>query len=717
MIKNIFLRNVSSYSPSADATVGPLTRVNVFYGLNGTGKTTISNFLQSPGAHDHQSCRTEPLNPDREVLVYNHTFMEQNFHASVQPGVFTLNEGNIEAEAALSFAEDAIKTLSDQELTETASGKSLKVTQDASQVALKDKLWLLKKPFDNTPLSYCLTGIHTKEKMLEKMVPLEYTVTTDDLNQLTSETLELQSASDAEVENLASISFAAGEIESKSIFQESIVGTGDSYLSSLIQELGNSDWIKQSYQFFSNVDEQCPFCQEKLPIDFYNQLEKVFDKTYDLRIADLTALEARYKRDVGQLLLQLESSQYQLEVFVVPLLNLKTSLHQNIQEIETKLTRPSAPIVLTDTSEKIATLNAAIKVEQSRIDAVNLKIKDKKTHLELIKRRFWNFLRGSCDALIVDATKQYRDYDEQLRKKRESIRLIRDQIKVHQETIVESRAKITNIDQAVDNINGWLEVLGLQGFELVREEGDVPQYRLHRPEQKDGVFKTLSEGEKTLISFLYFLEICNGDLDATNGKLKSERVIVIDDPISSLSHNYIYDIASLIRRQIVSPKTKFKQIFILTHNLFFFHEITKIMHEDKEQKTLSLFRITKSQFSLVSPMLEKEVQNDYQSFWQTIKDAQSGRTSSNVIPNMMRNILEHYFSFVHRQDSLRKALDDLADESPELRAFFRYINRESHSDAVNITDFGEINPDQYIARFRDVFVKTRFESHYDKMMS
>ncbi|PYD83946.1 hypothetical protein DNF23_57245, partial [Pseudomonas syringae pv. pisi] len=142
--------------------------------------------------------------------------------------------------------------------------------------------------------------------------------------------------------------------------------------------------------------------------------------------------------------------------------------------------------------------------------------------------------------------KEHREYDEKLSVKRDAVRQIRDQIKGHQEAVLESRAKITNIDQAVLSINGWLGLLGLQGFELVREEGEIPQYRLHRPDNQSDVFKTLSEGEKTLISFLYFLEVCNGDLDEKTSKLKSNRIIVIDDPISSLSHNYIYDIASLI---------------------------------------------------------------------------------------------------------------------------------------------------------------------------
>jgi len=48
MINRILLRNVSSYSPTSVVTIAPLKRVSVFYGQNGTGKTTISSYLQNP---------------------------------------------------------------------------------------------------------------------------------------------------------------------------------------------------------------------------------------------------------------------------------------------------------------------------------------------------------------------------------------------------------------------------------------------------------------------------------------------------------------------------------------------------------------------------------------------------------------------------------------------------------------------------------------------
>ncbi|AST67247.1 hypothetical protein BFG07_00105 [Kosakonia cowanii] len=69
------------------------------------------------------------------------------------------------------------------------------------------------------------------------------------------------------------------------------------------------------------------------------------------------------------------------------------------------------------------------------------------------------------------------------------------------------------------------------------------------------IYKTLSEGEKTLITFLYFLELCDGRLDSDNEDNK-EKLIVIDDPISSLSHDYIYEISSLIHHRIIKKQER-----------------------------------------------------------------------------------------------------------------------------------------------------------------
>ena len=594
------------------------------------------------------------------------------------------------------------------------AGKALIATQKTNKETLLDDLWTLRKQHESSALRFCFTGLNTKERLAEKVENLSVEPASETFEALALEAAELQAASDQERPVLSSFSFPERDVELSPLLQEAITGSENSYLSAIINDLGNSDWIKQAFRFVDKNDDRCPFCQQKLQADFYEELGKVFDQTYQRRIDELIALKDRFEAGAVRLKAQYLRPDYQMPEFATGIAALEVLLQINCRLLADKLAHPSAPVVLDSSTEIIDSLNALVKVEQVKTTAFNLKVKDKKAHLEKIKSRFWNCFRSTSDPMLSKAKAVQDDLDTQIAAKRQAIELIKGQAQDQKQIITENRAKITNIDQSIDNINTSLNALGLKGFLVVREQGDLPRYRLERPVQQQGVFKTLSEGEKTLISFLYFLEVCNGDLDSKSGKLKTNRVIVIDDPISSLSHNYVYDIASLIYRKVLSPKDRFKQVFVLTHSLFFFHEMLKHL---KKGDDFSLFRITKAQYSSVIPMKASDVQNDYQSFWQAIKDAQSGRTSASVIPNMMRNILEHYFNFVHRQEELAKALQELAEEDIEFKALYRYVNRESHSDAVNLTDFGEIEPGHYIERFRQVFVLTGFEQHYEKMMA
>lgn len=167
------------------------------------------------------------------------------------------------------------------------------------------------------------------------------------------------------------------------------------------------------------------------------------------------------------------------------------------------------------------------------------------------------------------------------------------------------------------------------------------RYKIARPTGESvDVYNTLSEGEKSLISFLYFLECASGSTNESSPVFLNNRIVVIDDPISSLSHNYVYDIAALIHHKVFSEN--FKQVFLLKHNLFFFQELLMIKNaSNKCPSGYKLFRVAKSQFSLANDLKRDELQNDYQMYWQVAKDSTSNPSYAHMLPNAMRNILEH----------------------------------------------------------------------------
>ena len=272
--------------------------------------------------------------------------------------------------------------------------------------------------------------------------------------------------------------------------------------------------------------------------------------------------------------------------------------------------------------------------------------------------------------------------------------------------ILTTQKETVNIDQAIAHINAALSDLAIDDFFIQKYSDNL--YQIVRATEGSSAFTTLSEGERMIITFLYFCELCNGRLNAED--TNDEKIVVIDDPISSLSHIYIFNVGRLIK-SLFLRSALVKQVFILTHSLYFFYELTDTDHErrDKEQ---SLFRLSKSKTgSTVRPMKYDEIQNDYQSYWEIVNDVNQHPA---LIANCMRNIIEHFFNFVRKTD-LNNVFQLPALQNNKHQAFYRYINRESHSLGQNIFDIKEFDYESFKEGLRLVFVETGYGDHYRQM--
>jgi len=210
--------------------------------------------------------------------------------------------------------------------------------------------------------------------------------------------------------------------------------------------------------------------------------------------------------------------------------------------------------------------------------------------------------------------------------------------------------------------------------------------------------------------------MCLGVDDADKDGHAGNRIIVIDDPISSLSFNLVFDVAILIKDLFLTPDTDYQQILILTHHLYFLQELGWANRVKGDQ--LRCFRVTKYRHTRIAELKMEDIKNNYQCYWQVIKDVKEGKLSSVMLPNAMRNILEHYFSFIRKRDTFKDVMKDMAanNNDPALKAFDRYVNKASHSDAINLTDTQEIDSVKFIQYFKTVFKETGFIEHYQEMM-
>lgn len=108
MIKTLLLKKVASYNDEGQL-IEPL-KVNFLFGLNGSGKTTISRFIASPADDKYSSCQLTWDSSPIKCAIYNRDFVADNFSETV-PGIFTLGEGTIETKELIARLTNEIAEL------------------------------------------------------------------------------------------------------------------------------------------------------------------------------------------------------------------------------------------------------------------------------------------------------------------------------------------------------------------------------------------------------------------------------------------------------------------------------------------------------------------------------------------------------------------------------------------------------------------------------
>ncbi len=728
MIESITMRGVASYSSSTSVTIDTNKKIVCFYGHNGTGKSTLTRYLHGKSPEQFTGCSHVLQNPhEYQIVVYNNEFIEDNFAQDVFSGVFTLGEKNVAAEQAVANATNAIQKIESDRDAVQLEIKTLEESKKTSYKDIKNSLFKTKQTYDRSDLDHCLIGYKNDAgKFYQKVISTSPLQSPDySFADLAAESKELNDDSVQAKTKISSIVDNVSPIESNPIFQEVIIGTGDSYLVDLVTKLQNSTWIDDGRIYIEDSEGNCPFCQQTLTDEIVQGINALFDSAYDDKKSDLNDLLTRYQSELSTIEQKFSQSEFSCFADSVATEKLIHTLQSNVSQIEQKVKDPSKKVLLMDTSNLFATMNHLIDTENEEIDKFNAKLSSKSKALEHISEKFWRLVRNLYESDIQTYNSLIATLDSDIDAATKLEEQFDSDIASQKVIISENRKKITNIEESIIRINAQMKAIGMEGFEIKNTDSSTNNYYLCRGTSASGkdVYKSLSEGEKTLITYLYFLELCSGSVDSQSSIPKTKKIVVIDDPISSLSHNYIYEIGALTHRKLIKGYS-YAQVILLTHSLYFLHEMIKYLPKGKDQngdskfdKKCNLFRVTKNSVSNIVPMRESDVKNDYQSYWQVIKDAAVGNVNSVVMPNMMRNVLEYYFSFIHKTEQLGVALEELEETDAEFKPFYRYINRESHSDSININDLAEIDSSRFIEKFRDVFVRTKFLEHYEKMMA
>ncbi len=731
MIKNIIIKKTATYDNNGTELTN-LKKINFIYGANGSGKTTLSNFLADSTDSRYSDCSIEwNYNQSLKTLVYNKEFRDKNFGSGNINGVFTLGQATDEDIAKIDKKQ--------KELEEIKSiGIQKKETLDKQELKLKDtkkdfneECWnkVYKKYENNFKEAFkgSMQKINFKKKLL-----LEFD--SNDSNLFTFDELEFKAKTifgevPQNMPLIYDIVFdEINTIEENKIWDNKIIGKSDVDIAKMIQRLNLNDWVNQGKSYIQD-NGICPFCQqETITDDFRQQLEDYFDKSFTQSIATVNDLNKQYlllSENLINELIQIENNhkknlntKLKIDKLSAYLKTLVSQFTSNKELLSNKIKEPSRSVELISTKEQLEDIFTLIDEANQEINKHNEIVKNYQTERKNLIDNIWKYIsqeykseieayKKSIDGLgkgIAHLTKEHQS-------KQSEWKSLNSEIK-------ELGKNVTSIQPTVNEINRILKYYGFLSFEIVPSLIDKNQYQIKR---EDGTLaeSTLSEGEITFITFLYFLHLTKG---ATNkDEISEERILVIDDPISSLDSNVLFVVSTLIKEIIENIKNdigNIKQLIILTHNVYFHKEVSFIDGRNNGDKNTFYWILRKKNKTSTFKDYEMKnpIQTSYELLWQELKDKEEN--SNITIQNTMRRILENYFKILGSYtDSTLIQKFEKQEEQVVCKSLLSWINDGSHSISDDLfIELQDDSVDKYLEVFKQIFVLTNHKGHYNMMM-
>lgn len=736
MITRISLQNTATFGNETQ-TMDKLKKLNFVFGSNGSGKTTISRVLCSP--EQYPNCTVEWENGSTfPCKVYNSDFVAKNFKDdSDMPGIFTLGKEELETKEKIRELEKQIRELDSERARKSntlkgADGKSGKEAELAAfEKKYTDIFWSRKQRYDSSSLRDGMEGFLNSKTNFQKQLLQQAVSNKEQLysfEELSSRAKAAFSEKPMALLEIALPNFTKFlELSCSPILKKKIVGKEDIDVSELIKKLNNSDWVKAGMTYLDRSDGICPFCQGKIQDNLKEKLNQYFDETYLANIKEVNDIISQYDVSSRQLLSHLDSILLQnedfmdAETFKASLQLLENVIDNNKKVLLSKKENPSMPVELLEYGNLLEELVNLVKESNCKIRERNIMVSQLGKEQALLKKQIWRFIASDASSDIAAYRKGKKKLEDEIAALNTEIRESLVQKRGLETDIKNLQAELTSVIPTKDLINEWLEEFGFTGFRL--EVGsDEHSYGLVR---NDGtpVNKTLSEGEKNFVTFLYFYALLKGSLDDSG--VTSEQVVVIDDPVSSMDSEVLFVVSTLVRdlyESLCDGSSNIRQMFVLSHNLYFYKEVTFSQSLQKKVKPeMNYWTIRKYKgISKITWNKDNPVQSSYEILWQDVKYASEhpDEVSSNSLQNTMRRILEHYYKY-YGDISLNR-LPDKVDVNYRwvVKTLLVWANDGSHSkfDDICCAPIQQNSVSLYLDAFRLVFKEMGHLAHYNMTM-
>lgn len=594
--------------------------VNIFYGRNYSGKTTLSRIFRCIEGQaldrpigsaafelelsDKTSITEETLTSTLCLRVFNQDYVRENLRfisdspAGVTPFAILgadnakLKQQIDEIEKIIGLENDDQSTGLCKELRDIRSSASIAATEAKNERDSLDNLLVDKATDRNTGIKYQSDRYgdqnynkNTLKRELTEVLkvdywPLEPTEIRKLETLLDQKQLPQLGKFKADIPDLFEFHTNVMELVSRPV-------GGTDKLAALVEDIALNQWVQRGLGHHDGPGEKCKFCDELITSERWGALSRHFDEESQrladgidkligwavsakdaanrIRLTPAVSIYSKFRDDYVELEQRFDSWRSNWNSAMADSV---AALHQRKNQLHVPFTIADLDKSICNASDMQDQINKIIDCSNSYADEIASEQNSAKNRLRL--NEVFHFGK------TIEYSRRLKDIQEL--EERESA--LSTRAKAVQDRVESLRAQVLALQDSMSDqglgakaINDYLQhSLGHRELSLkfVKEAGNSSKATRFEVCRNGVPAWHLSEGECSLIAFCYFIARLK---DSTTANQKP--IIWIDDPICSLDGNHIFYIFSLLDAEIAQAKT-YSQLFVSTHNLEFLRYLRRL---------------------------------------------------------------------------------------------------------------------------------------------
>ena len=685
---------------------------NLFYGWNGTGKSTLSNLFRSIEKRSPISegeiefvifgkkvdgANLSTIQELPQVRVFNKDFVADNVftsHGAVAP-IFFLGEESIEKQNQVEkLNADLVHAKNERREKEIEKQRSERALDDYKKDRAKFIKDLLSSSGGNNSYNNYDKRLYQGkcDELLELSDAEQKTKILDEL----ALNAQKKKKDASQLEKLAVVDFNYPDIHR--LTDQVVTLLRKTVISSVIEALKNNEelaiWVKDGLEKHKkDRSKDCLFCGQSLPDGRIQELEGHFNDEYNAFIEEIERQTTNVKSAIN--ILSTCTLPNRLEIYD----HLKNEYDVKFQDfskerdridkylnsllaaLKDKVQKPFQSIergfdIVGSNTNVISDLNAVIRKHNQETDDFQSAISAARTAIE--------------ESLVAQSLMEYQQKKDDVDAAAAAIQTVSDKIIALGTEIHKIEKDIKEHCRPADELNN--DICSYLGRNELTFEIQGKGYQICR----NGRPATdLSEGEKTAIAFLYFLKSL-GDKSFS----LEDGIVVIDDPVSSLDSNALFHAFGFMKDRTKDAG----QLFILTHSHPFFRQVKNWFNHLKNKKKQGVnarpgrfYMLTNnandgnrsSSITKLDSLLH-EYESEYHYLFSLVYGAANSKEEAGLhqnyhLPNVARRLLESFLAFRQPSKSgrLEEKLNIIDFDMAKKNSILRFLHTHSHADQIS----------------------------------